>query len=122
MTASHRILIVDDDDNMARTLLKILQLEGYQSEVANSGEQALGLVQDHYFDCILSDIKMPGMSGVELFQAVQHHHTNIPIILMTAYASSDLITASVTEGVVAVLNKPLDFELLFMYLDALKQG
>jgi DNA-binding NtrC family response regulator len=120
MTASNRILIVDDDDNMARTLLKILQLEGYQGEAANSGEQALVLVQDHHFDCVLSDIKMPGMNGVELFKAFQRHHPNIPIILMTAYAPSDLLTASVAEGVVAVLNKPLDFELLFMYLDALK--
>jgi DNA-binding NtrC family response regulator len=120
MTDSHRVLIVDDDDNMAKTLARVLELRGYQAEVANSGEEALQLAQGNHFDCLLSDIKMPGMNGVELFQAFQRHHPEIPIMMMTAYAPSDLLTDSIAEGVVAILNKPLDFDLLFMYLEAVK--
>jgi len=120
MTDSHRILIVDDDDNMAKTLARVLELRGYQAEVANSGEEALQLAQGSDFDCMLSDIKMPGMNGVELFQNFQRLHPEIPIMMMTAYAPSDLLTTSISKGVVAVLNKPLDFELLFMYLGGLK--
>ncbi len=120
MTDSRRILIVDDDDNMAKTLARVLELRGYQAEVANSGEEALQLAQGNHFDCLLSDIKMPGMSGVELFQAFQRHHPETPIMMMTAYTPSDLLTDSITEGVVAILNKPLDFDLLFMYLEAVK--
>ena len=63
---------------------------------------------------------MPGMNGVELFNAFQEYHPDVPIIMMTAYAPSDLLTASVARGVVAVLNKPIDFDLLFMYLEAVK--
>jgi len=120
MTASRRILIVDDDKNMAKTLARVSELRGYQAEVANSGEEALQLAQWSHIDCLLSDIKMPGMNGVELFRAFQKHYPDIPIILMTAYAPSDLLTASVAKSVVAVLTKPLDFELLFMYLSAVK--
>ncbi len=105
---------------MTKTLARVLELRGYQAEVANSGEEALQLAQGNHFDCLLSDIKMPGMSGVEHFRAFQKHYPDIPIILMTAYAPSDLLTASVVRGVVAVLTKPLDFELLFMYLSVVK--
>jgi len=114
------VLIVDDDDNMAQTLVKILRTRGHQAEAAHTGEQALALAQGNHFDCVLSDIKMPGMNGVELFNAFQKHYPDIPIIMMTAYAPGDLLTAGVVKGVVAVLNKPIDFDLLFMYLDALK--
>ena len=120
MTASRRVLIVDDNDNMAKTLARVLDLRGYQAEVANSGEEALQLAQGSHFDCILSDIKMPGMNRVQLFHAFQQDHPDIPIIWMTAYAPSDLLTASVAKSVVAVLTKPLDFELLFMYLSKVK--
>ena len=120
MTKSRRVLIVDDDDNMANTLEKILRTKGYQAEAAHTGEQALALAQENHFDCVLSDIKMPGMNGVELFNAFQQYHPDVPIIMMTAYAPSDLLTASVARGVVAVLNKPIDFDLLFMYLEAVK--
>ena len=120
MMAKLRILVVDDDRNMTTTLLKILRLKGYRATVAHGGKEALDLAKKDHFDCVLSDIKMPGMSGVELFHALQEYHQDIPIILMTAYAPSDLLNASVAEGAVAVLNKPLDFDLLFLYLAAVK--
>lgn len=115
-----RVLIVDDDNNMAQTLEKILRTKGYRAEAAHTGEQALALARKNHFDCVLSDIKMPGMNGVELFHAFQQYHPDVPIIMITAYAPSDLLTASVAKGVVAVLNKPIDFDLLFMYLEAVK--
>ena len=119
MNQKQRILIVDDDKNMSKTVQDILNSHGYRTRVANTGEDALALAKENHFDCVLSDIKMPGMSGVDLFHAFQVYHPDIPIILMTAYASTDLISTGAAEGVVAVLNKPLDFELLFMYLSAL---
>lgn len=120
MSKKPRILVVDDDHNMAKTLIKILHIKGYQAEEAHTGEEALAFARENQFDCLLSDIRMPGMSGVELFQAFKEHHPSIPIILMTAYAPAELLTESAAEGVVAILNKPLDFEILFMYLSALE--
>jgi len=120
MTESLKILVVDDDLNMAKTLMKILQMRGYQAVVANTANRALMLAQKNNFNCVLSDIKMPGMSGVDLLHAFHQFHPDLPIILMTAYAPSDLLTASIEKGVVAVLNKPLDYDLLFMYLSAIR--
>ena len=119
MKKKTRILVVDDDLNMAKTLVNILRTKGYRTEGAHTGDEALAFAKENNFDCVLSDIKMPGMNGVELFQAFQEHHPNIPIILMTAYAPNDLLTAGAVKGVVAILNKPIDFDLLFMYLSAL---
>ena len=59
------------------------------------------------------------MSGIELLQAFKEQAPSIPIILMTAYAPSKLLSADATEGVFAILNKPLDFKMLFMHLSAL---
>ena len=115
-----RILIVEDDRNMARTIRDILTDHAYEVDIAYSGDQALEMVEDNRYFCLLSDIKMPGMDGVELFHALQKTHSNLPILLMTAYVSSDLLSASVDEGVVAVLTKPLEIDLLLMYLKALK--
>lgn len=115
-----RILIVEDDRNMARTIRDILMDHSYEVDIAYSGDQALEMVGNNRYFCLLSDIKMPGMDGVELFHALQKTHANLPILLMTAYVPSDLLSASVDEGVVAVLTKPLDIDLLLMYLKALK--
>ncbi len=120
MTESLRILVVDDDKNMAKTLVKILLTKGYSAATAYTGEEAMNLVQKDHFDCVLSDIKMPEMTGVELFKELQGYSPDLPIILMTAYVHSELLTESVANGVVAVLNKPLDYDLLFMYLSAIR--
>jgi CheY-like chemotaxis protein len=115
MTPS-RILVVDDDPFMARTLADILQLEGYTVTVAFSGFQALKeLLSENYF-CVLSDIRMPGMSGLELHQAIKAKYPTLPVVLMTAYAADELIRAGLDSGVLATLTKPVDIEELLALL------
>ena len=65
MTKALHILVVDDDRSMARTLVAILRLKGYKTDIAHSGLEALDRVAVTCFCCVLSDIKMPGMNGVD---------------------------------------------------------
>ena len=118
--SDRRILIVDDDINMAKTVLDVLGTQGYLGVTARDGHQALALAEEYPLYCVLSDIKMPGMDGVQLFHGLQETHPDFPIMLMTAYVPGELLSRSVDQGVVAVLHKPLNFKLLFMYLQALE--
>ncbi len=117
--SAKQVLIVDDDQRMTYTLTDILAAKGYLAHPAHTGEEALQLARQKSFDCVISDIKMPGMNGVELFQVYRQLHPDTPIILMTAYAPGDLLTSEVSEKVVAVLRKPFDIDLVLTFLSAL---
>ena len=121
MRETLRILIVDDDRSMARTLKDILHLKGYNVETAHSGPEALEKVEKAAFDCVLSDIRMPEVNGVELYRAIKAQRSNIPMVLMTAYASDSLVKEGLEEGVLAVLTKPFDITLLLRFLSSLRK-
>lgn len=112
MCAQPRILIVDDDPLMAMTLVDIVRLKGYDAESAQTGYDALRQLAERHFDCVLTDIKMPGISGVELFQELRLIHPGLPVIFMTAYPADDLMQPGLDEGAIAILTKPLDIDLL----------
>ena len=116
------ILVVDDDYNMARTVSDILEDRGYRAVMARNGREALAAAGKERFFCVISDIKMPQMDGVALFHALQRSQPNLPILLMTAYLPGELLDSCVENGVVAVLTKPLNIDLLFTYLKALGEG
>ena len=103
-----RILIVDDDQRMTRTLADIFSIAGHQPAEANSGPQALELARTQAFDCVLTDVRMPGMDGVELHRQLHQVLPGLPVVLMTAYASDEIIRKGLGEGVVGVFDKPLD--------------
>jgi DNA-binding NtrC family response regulator len=105
-----RILIVDDEGALLLTLVANLELEGFDVVGAQDARSALSLLAEQHFDLVLTDIRMPGMSGVELFRAVRSVRPEIPVILMTAFAAESLINEAVQEGVFAVLPKPFDIE------------
>ncbi|MFQ5944076.1 MAG: response regulator [Anaerolineales bacterium] len=115
------ILIVDDDRRMARTLADILQVKGYRARSAYSGSEALETLRETSFDCVLSDIRMPDMDGVALYQAIRSVQPELPVVLMTAYASDDLVQEGLDEGVIAALAKPLEINLLLGFLSSLRK-
>ena len=116
-----RVLIVDDNQMMAKTLQDIFKVKGYQAEIAYSGLEALEMVTDTSFDCVLSDIKMPDVNGVELFRTIKASQPDLPVVLMTAYATDRLIEEGLDEGVIAVLTKPLDMSLLLNFFSYLSR-
>ena len=121
MTDQLRILIVDDDRRMAKTLKDILKVKGYEAEAAHSGPEALEKVEKDYFDCVLSDIKMPELSGVELYGAIKERQPDLPVVLMTAYSHDKLVNEGLKEGAIAVLSKPLDIDALLSFFSALRK-
>ena len=121
MIQKMRILIVDDDRRMTNTLADILMLQGYSTTEASSGAEAIEKVSQVSFDCVLTDIKMPGMDGVELYRELHRHQPGLPVVFMTAYAANELIQEGMNNGAVGVLNKPLDIHHLLGFLASLGQ-
>ncbi len=121
MNESLHLLIVDDDRRMAKTLGDILSVKGFQAELAYSGEEAIELVQSKTFDCVLTDIKMPGLNGVELHRLIKRDHPETPVVLMTAYASDALVSKGLEEGAIASLIKPLDINMLLGFISSLRK-
>jgi two-component system response regulator HydG len=121
MNQKMQVLIVDDDQHMADTLADILALHDYDATKAFSAQEAIEKVKQVLFDCVLTDIRMPGMNGVELFHQLRQHQPGLPILFMTAFAANDLIQQGLESGAVGVLNKPLDIQHLLNFLTALAQ-
>ena len=119
MNKKLRILIVDDDPMMAKTLQDILKVKGHKTEVAHSGPEALERVAGNSFDCVLSDIKMPETNGVELYRAIKARQPDLPVVLMTAYTNDKLVKEGLEAGVIAALAKPLDINALLSFFSAL---
>ncbi len=115
MNKEVHILIVDDDRSMAKTLADIFRSKGYLARPANSAKEALKKIEKGKIDCVLSDIRMPEVSGVELCRAIKEKNPELPVVLMTAYSDDRLLKESLEEGALAVLPKPLDIHAL-LYL------
>ncbi|MBM4431059.1 MAG: response regulator [Chloroflexi bacterium] len=115
------ILIVDDDRLMANTLRDILRLKGYLADTAYCGAEALASLEREPFGCVLSDIKMPDIHGVDLYRAIQARYPTLPVVLITAYARDELVRQGLEEGVIACLSKPLDINRLLALFDSLRK-
>lgn len=116
-----RVLIVDDNQMMVKTLQDIFRLKGYDTEAAYSGPEALAKIDAETFACVLSDIRMPGVNGVDLFRAIKARRPEIPVVLMTAYVTDEIVREGLAEGVVAVLNKPLNIEEILAFFARLDE-
>jgi DNA-binding NtrC family response regulator len=101
-----RILVVDDEEGLRITLAANLELEGFEVIEADSGEHALQLLKTEDFDLVLTDIRMPGMSGVDLYRELRQLRKTTPVVLMTAFALEDLIQEALSEGAFTVITKP----------------
>ncbi len=101
-----RILVVDDEAVARISLAEVLRLEGYEVQTAASGEEALELVERHPFDLMIVDLKMPGMDGIQLTEAVQERTPDTVIILLTAFATLETAIEAVRRGAHDYLLKP----------------
>jgi DNA-binding NtrC family response regulator len=121
MSDKLRILIVDDDCRMAKILKDIITVKGYETDVAHSGPEALEKVEGSHFDCVLTDIKMPEMNGVDLYKVIRKAQPDIPVVLMTAYSADKLVEDGLEQGAIAALTKPLDIETLLNFFSMLRK-
>jgi two-component system response regulator HydG len=110
MTGTARVLIVDDDEGMNKSMSLVLKRKGYDVETANNGPDAIEKVRFQPFDIIFMDIKMPVMDGVEAFEKIRMIRPDAVVMMMTAYAVEDLIQKALHEGAYGIIYKPLDIE------------
>jgi len=101
-----RILVVDDDAVIREGLRRVLGMEGYLVETQTNGRAALDLLQESSFDLLITDLKMPGMSGLEVLQAVRVLQPEMPVILITGYAAVDNAVEVMKSGAADYLAKP----------------
>jgi two-component system response regulator PilR (NtrC family) len=106
MTESeNRILIVDDEESMRRFLSILLEKEGYQVSLASSGEEALQQLKERSFGLLITDLKMPGMNGVELLEHVTTSDPTLPVVILTAFASDASAVEAMEKGAYQYLEK-----------------
>jgi len=117
---SEKVLIVDDEENMRRTLADILTDEGYRVSTAATGEEAIKLCSKRSHEIILMDVRMPGIDGVETFRQIRRHQEGVKVILMSAYSVDDLKAIALDEGAIAFLSKPLDLEQVINLIGGVK--
>ncbi len=100
------ILAVDDEPVVLDSLRRILVLDGYSVDSVESGPEALNLVQRHDYDFVFTDLKMPGMDGVEVVKAVHHLRPDVDIAVITGYATIESAVETMQRGAVAYIEKP----------------
>ncbi|MBN2037198.1 MAG: response regulator [Chitinispirillaceae bacterium] len=105
-----RVLIVDDEPSICDILEKFLKKKGYDVSRAGDGKQAVKVIDNGPVDLIVSDIKMPGMSGVELLQKVREKGKNIPVLITTGFPTLDTAIEALKLGAYDYLTKPFHLE------------
>lgn len=107
--ARGRILVVDDVKLLCEGLVRLLRQAQIEGVVAHGVADALQLVEKHHFDCVITDVMMPGLSGVELVEELGRIRPDLKCIVMTGYATRDLINRlKAARNVIAIQTKPLD--------------
>ncbi len=102
-----RVLIVDDDDSALQTLRHIMTDAGFEVDTAETGEQALQKLREEEYGVVLTDQRMPGISGIELLRMTKELHPATEVVMMTAFATIELAVESMKEGAYDFVTKPL---------------
>jgi DNA-binding NtrC family response regulator len=105
-----RILIVDDDPGQRSLLDSFLRGQGFETVVLSSGDRALAALRSEPFNMMISDVRMPGMSGLETLRRARQEHAVLPVLLVTAYADIREAVEAMRDGAVNYLPKPIDLD------------
>jgi len=101
-----RILVADDDAVIREGLRRILTAEGYDVETVSNGRAALECLEEQSFNLLVTDLKMPGMSGLEVLQSLRACQPELPVVLITGYAAIDNAVEAMKNGATDYLSKP----------------
>jgi DNA-binding NtrC family response regulator len=111
---SARVLIVDDDPGQRSLLDSFLRSQGFETILADSGERALDILQSRPPDLIISDVRMPGLSGLETLRRVRQQFPALPVLLVTAYTDVRDAVEAMRDGALNYLAKPIDLDELLV--------
>ena len=116
-TSGKSVLVVDDDRGLLQLIEMRLQAEGYQAHCAESGEQALDMLEQISPAAVISDLKMDGMDGLALLEKIHQVRPVLPVIILTAHGSIPDAVLAAQKGVFAFLTKPINKQELFSSLE-----
>ena len=111
------LLIVDDDGAMREMLVSLFEDHGYGVREASSANAALEIARDQEFDAVLSDIKMPGKSGIEMVGELRQIRPEMPVVLMTAFGSIDSAVEAMRAGALDYVTKPFEPEAVLLTIE-----
>ena len=106
------ILIVDDEKHYPIIIGEVLNEEGYETLTASSGMEALDLIKSQLIDLVLTDVKMPGMTGIDLLERIKEIKPDLPVIIMTAFGSVEKAVDAMHKGAYTFIPKPFENEAL----------
>jgi DNA-binding NtrC family response regulator len=109
---SHRILIVDDEAAIRMSVAEALAADGFATETAETGEEALARLHGGGFDLVVTDLKMPNVSGLELLQALRNTGRSTPVLMMTAYGDVDTAVECMRLGAYDFIQKPFKLSVM----------
>jgi two-component system NtrC family response regulator len=110
------ILIVDDEKHYPMILGEVLSEEGYRPFTASSGMEALDILNTQFIDLVLTDVKMPGMTGIDLLEKIKEIKPDLPVIIMTAFGSVEKAVDAMHKGAYTFILKPFENEALIAHI------
>ena len=116
-----RILVVDDERNISEMLATVLRAKGHEVDLADSGEAAIARLRRGSIDWVMTDLRMDGMSGIELLVKCKEYFPSVTMVLMTAYASIDTAVAAMRNGAYDYLVKPFTPEQVEHLVDRVQE-
>lgn len=114
---NNNLLVVDDDPYVLESLSSLLAEFGYAVSTCKNGREALEKIKEQRFDVVLTDIKMPDVTGIELLRRIRNIDTQLPVILLTAFAELDVAVDAIKRGAFDFITKPYDPEYLVHAVD-----
>jgi len=109
---THNLLIVDDEAVIREGMRRILSTDGYHVETSASGRQAIEKIQEQDFDVVITDLKMPGMDGIEVLKTIRILQPEVPVIIITGYSTVDTAVDAMKNGAFDYIAKPFTSELI----------
>jgi len=113
-----KVLLVDDDPDLQEILQICLRQWGFEVASATNGDEGARLAESYHPDIVLSDVMMPGSSGIALLKSLQADDPSRPVILMTGYSTPIMAIEAIKDGARDLLGKPLDYSRLKSILEA----
>jgi len=118
----NRILVADDEESMRWVLSKALKRKGFSVDLAHDGRQALALVQENTYDLAILDIKMPGISGLDLLDRVRELKSDLLVVIMTAEASMKNAVEAMKRGAYDYITKPFDLDVIDAIIEKVERA
>ncbi|MFC7685842.1 response regulator [Ureibacillus sp. GCM10028918] len=103
-----KILIVDDQKGIRLLLNEVFSREGYQVHQAANGVEALKLIEREAIDCVMLDMKIPGMDGIEILKRIREKDLQMPVFMMTAFEGDDILVEANQLGIAKYFRKPFN--------------